>query len=87
MDSTLIVALAGLVTTAACATGFPWIQGRVAARNAERARLHDLRITAYVAASAYAEAVEANVSDLTRPIEIRSKQNPPPCSAYPMGMM
>jgi hypothetical protein len=71
MDSTLIIAVTGLAATTATALGVPVIQGRVATRNATRTRLDAIRLTAYTAASAYAEAVNLRLRQLTTPIEAR----------------
>lgn len=77
VNSTTVVAVAGLVTTLAGGLGSAWLQGVLTARNAELARWRDLRTTAYVAASAFVEAIELNLQDLTRPPEVQSRQGRP----------
>jgi hypothetical protein len=76
MPSTVVVAVIGLITTAAASLGSAWLQGRISARNAEQTRLHELRVTAFIAASSYIEAVGANLDHLTCPVEIRSRHRP-----------
>ena len=54
MNSTIIVAIAGLVATTVLGIASPYTQGRVAARNAEKAKQFDLRAAAFAEAMSYA---------------------------------
>jgi hypothetical protein len=72
VDATTVVAIAGLLATAATALGVPLLQHRMA----KAERLHDMRVAVYTDAMAYVAHIEARIDrDLDDP-DLRSGWNP-----------
>jgi hypothetical protein len=67
VDATTIVAIAGLTATTSLGLVVPIINGRIADRNARRAKAHDLVIATYVDAMAYVQLIEVGIDHLVDP--------------------
>jgi hypothetical protein len=76
VNATVVVAVAGLVATTTVGIASPYIQGRVAARNAERARQFDLRTAALADAMSYAHRLGHYTEMLTdsSPLRVEYKR-------------
>lgn len=64
MDATTTVAVAGLAATTLLGVVSPFLQGRIAARNARQNKSHDLAIAAYTDAMAHVQHVETSLVGL-----------------------
>lgn len=74
MNPTIWVALGGLTSTTVTALGVPFIQGRIAARNAAAGKLNEERLAVYVDAMSYTHDVQTRVEHLTESPEYRSSR-------------
>ncbi|MDQ7903070.1 hypothetical protein RB614_00860 [Phytohabitans sp. ZYX-F-186] len=63
VEATAIIAVAGLVTTTACALGVPFIQGRLAAQRERAMRLRDERLVVYTDAMFYMRAIQGRLDE------------------------
>ncbi|WP_426513132.1 hypothetical protein ACPPVO_22400 [Dactylosporangium sp. McL0621] len=70
MDATTTVAVAGLAATTTLGLIGPFLQGRIAARNARHSKNHDLAIAAYTDAMAYIQHAE---TDLVRIFDLGAR--------------
>jgi hypothetical protein len=64
----------GLITTASAALGVPFIQGRIAVRNAAAGRLHEQRVAVYTDAVIFLQSVESRLQETLEDPDLRSRR-------------